>query len=50
MFASLWLYRLVGRYNKENKIYAAHTSQHVFDEPFVARYVYKTEAHVVGKL
>ena len=40
MFARLWLYGLVCSYNKENKIYAAYTSQHVFDEPFVPGNVY----------
>jgi hypothetical protein len=40
MFPGLWLYGLVSSYNKENKIYAAHASQHVFDEPFVAGHVY----------
>ena len=50
MLAGLWLYGLVSSYNKENEINAAHTGQHIFDEPFVAGYVYETEAEIGGKL
>jgi len=49
MFASLWLNRFISSYNEKDQIDAADTSQHVFNEPFVARYVYETEAHAFGR-
>ena len=44
MFTSLWLNGLISSYNKKNQIHASDSGQHVFDEPFVAGDVYKTEA------
>ena len=49
MFPSLWLNRFISSYNEKDQINSADTSQHVFDEPFVAGYVYKTEAHAFGR-
>ncbi len=50
MFARLWLNRFISSNDEKDQIDADYASQHVFDEPFMARYVYKTEAQVAGKL
>ena len=47
MFACLWLDGLVSRDHKEQQIDAADTGEHIFDELFVSRNVYKSDAQIL---
>ena len=50
MLTGLGLDRLVRGNHKYNKINARHTCEHVFDEPFMARNVYKCDAEISRQL
>jgi hypothetical protein len=50
VFASLRLNGLVSGNDKNDKIDSTDTGQHVFDEPFMARHVYKCDAGIRSQI
>lgn len=48
MFPSLWLNRFISSDDEKDQVDTAYAGQHVFDEPFMAGYVYKSEAQIFG--